>query len=180
VLLTSSLLAVSTALAPGLVARVADRPVYKTDFDHWMVVADRADGHAGGDQDELRPQVMQLLISFHWIDLEAERLKITVSQRAVDTAFKRQQQQSFPGKGQYEEFLAESGQTDADVKRRVRLDLQANGIRDRAVGNAKTAEGQQRRLDRYVRRFTSRYRRQTACGTGYVTRDCVKEVPLSA
>ena len=77
-------------------------------------------------------------------------------------------------------MMAESGQTIADVKLRVRQDLQSNRIRDRAVGDAKTAAGQQRRLDRYIRRFTQRSRRMTACGTGYVTPDCVKEVPLSA
>jgi hypothetical protein len=48
------------------------------------------------------------------------------------------------------------------------------------VGDAKTTKGQQRRLDRFIVRFTMRYRRMTACGTGYVTSDCVKEVPLSA
>ncbi|WP_270026156.1 SurA N-terminal domain-containing protein [Solirubrobacter phytolaccae] len=168
-------------LAPGLVARVADRPIYKTDFDHWMVVADMAaDGEVGDDPAELRPQVMQFLLSFHWIDLEAERLGVNVSQGAIDTAFRRQKRQSFPKATDFEKYLAESGQTVEDIKRRVRIDLLSNGIRDRAVARAKTSEGQQRLLERYVVRFTNRYRRQTACGTGYVTEDCVKEVPLSA
>lgn len=178
-LLTSSLLAASTALAPGLVARVADQPIYKTDFDHWFVVAEKSTG--GGDREQTTAQVMQLLISFQWLDQESKRLGVTVSDGAVDTAFRRQKQQSFPTEKDFQEFLATSGQTIEDFKRRVRLDLLSNKLRDRAVGDAKTPEGQQRRLTRYVRRFSNRWRRQTACGTGYYIQDsCVKEVPLSA
>lgn len=98
------MLALSTALAPGLVARVADRPITQVEYDHWM-----------------------------------------------------------------------------QVKLRVRLDLPSEKLREHAVGNAKTPEGQQRRLTRYVRQFHARSRRMTACGTGdYVKQDCGKEVPLSA
>ncbi len=141
-LLTSSLLAASTALAPGLVARVADQPITKAEYDHWIVIADKTDGSDGTKVAELGPQVMQLLISFRWIDLEAKRMGITVSDGAVEASFRKQKRQSFPKEQDFQEFLATSGQTVEDVKLRVRLDLMSNKIRDRVVAPAKTSEGE--------------------------------------
>jgi SurA N-terminal domain len=177
VLLTSSLLALSTGLAPGLVARVADRPIPKTEADRWMVIADKADGSTGDDPAELRPQAVEFLVALEWIDLEARRLGVKVSDATVAAAIRRQ----YPDADDLAEHLTQTGQTEEDLKRRLRSDLQAQGIQRSVRARAKTRSGRDRVLERYLTRFDARYRRMTVCGTGYhVRRVCGHEVPLSA
>jgi hypothetical protein len=172
-----------TPLAPGEVARVGDTPILKTDYDHWRVIAQSSSGRGltdePGDDAEVRPQVMQLLVSFLWIEGEAKRLGVVVSPGAVYTTYKRQKDESFPREKDFQKFLADSGQTVRDLKRRVRLDLLSNRIRDHVVRGAKTLESEYRRLDRFVPKFTARWKAMTECGKGYESSDCGSVVPLS-
>lgn len=82
---------------------------------------------------ELRDQVMQLLISFKWIEGEAALRGLTVTDAEVTKAFDKQKQQSFPKEADFEKFLKTSGQTLADIHARVRLDLLSNKLRDQVV-----------------------------------------------
>jgi hypothetical protein len=172
-----------TPLAPGEIARVANQPILKTDYEHWRVIAQSSSGQGLTDKPEddaeVRPQVMQLLISFRWIEEEAVRLGITVSPNEVLMDYRRRKAQSFPHEKDFQEFLQSSGQTVKDIKRRLRLDLISDRLRDRAVGRAKTVIGQQRRLSRYVKGFSIRWKAKTVCGSGYETSDCGSVVPLS-
>ena len=76
---------------------------------------------------------MQLLISFRWIEGEAALQGITVSTRRVNAEYRRQKRASFPKERDFRRFLRTSGQTIADVKYRVRIDLLSERIRDRVV-----------------------------------------------
>ncbi len=164
-------------LAPGEIARVGDQPVLKADFDHWLVIA-RKVGFL--EEEALRAQVMQLLISFKWIEGEAALQGIVVRSAAVNAAYRKQKRVSFPRERDFRRFLRTSGQTVADVKRRVRQDLLSQRISKRVVGDAKTAEGQWRRLDRFIVDFTARWRAVTVCGEGFTSGDdCGTVVPLS-
>jgi len=177
-LLAPTAAAQTPPLPPGQIAQVSGVPILQTDFDHWREVAIRS---AGGEQPEqqTRDQVMQLLISFQWIELEAKRRGITVPSGAVYTSYKRQRDQAFPHDEDFERFLEKSGQTVADIKLRVRLDLLSTRIRDHVVRRAKTPRGQQRLLNRFVKRFTRHYKAQTICGEPYATSECGSTAPLS-
>jgi hypothetical protein len=172
-----------TPLAPGEIARVADQPITQPQYEHWRVVAQSSAAgkftDAPDDDADVRPQVMQLLISFKWIEGEAARFRIVVRPGAVYTHYKRQKEQSFPKEEDFQAFLASSGQTVADIKLRVRLDLLANRVRDHVVRNAKTPKGEQRLLTRFIKRFTKRWKAKTICGQGYEIDDCGSVVPLS-
>ncbi|WP_028066822.1 peptidyl-prolyl cis-trans isomerase [Solirubrobacter soli] len=85
------------------------------------------------DYAQLRNQVMQLLISFKWIAGEAALQGITVTDAEVDQSFQEQKKQSFPKESDYRKFLKQSGQTEADILQRVRLDLLSNKLRDKVV-----------------------------------------------
>src|SRR4051794_40331617 len=85
------------------------------------------------EYDQLRNQVLQLLISFKWIQGEADTMSVKVTDAEVRKSFSEQKKQSFPKDADYKKFLQTSGQTEADVLQRVKLDLLSNKIRDKVV-----------------------------------------------
>ena len=85
---------------------------------------------------QLQAQAMQLLISFAWIEGEARAQGVTVTEAETEASFEEQKQQSFPKESDFRKFLRTSGQSEADILQRVRLDLLSNAIRDRVVAPA--------------------------------------------
>jgi foldase protein PrsA len=84
----------------------------------------------------LQQQVMQLLISFHWIEGEAKEQGVKVTDADVKKQFESQKKASFPTDQKYQEFLKQSGQTEADILMRVKLDLLSNKIREKVTKDA--------------------------------------------
>jgi parvulin-like peptidyl-prolyl isomerase len=82
---------------------------------------------------QLRDQVLQLLISQRWIQGEAQQQGVKVTDAEVQKSFQQQKKQSFPKDADYKKFLQQSGQTQADILQRVRLDLLSNKIRDKVI-----------------------------------------------
>ena len=85
------------------------------------------------EYEQLRNQVLQLLISFKWIQGEAETMDVKVTDAEVKKSFDEQKKQSFPKDADYKKFLSTSGQTEDDILQRVKLDLLSNKIRDKVV-----------------------------------------------
>jgi len=83
--------------------------------------------------EQLRDQVLQLLISFQWLQGEAKEQGITVTDAEVKKSFETQKKQSFPKEAQYQKFLKDSGQSEADILLQVKADLLASKIRDKVV-----------------------------------------------
>jgi foldase protein PrsA len=83
--------------------------------------------------DQLREQVLGLLISFEWIQREAKEQGVSVTDAEVKKSFDEQKKQSFPKDADYQKFLTTSGQTNEDVMMRVRLDALSNKIRDKVT-----------------------------------------------
>jgi foldase protein PrsA len=85
------------------------------------------------EYNSLRDQVVSLLISYQWIEGEAKQRNITVSDADVQKSFQQQKKQNFPKEKDYQKFLKQYGQTQADILMRVRLDLLSNKIRDQVI-----------------------------------------------
>src|SRR3954464_13213729 len=66
------------------------------------------------EYDSLRDQVLQLLISFQWIQGEAKDLGVKVTDAEVKKQFETQKKASFPKEADYKKFLKTSGQTEDD------------------------------------------------------------------
>jgi foldase protein PrsA len=92
---------------------------------------------------QLRDQVLGLLISFQWIEREAEDQGIKVTDAEVKKSFDEQKKQSFPKTADYEKFLKDSGQTNEDVMQRVRLDTLSQKIRDKVTKGKDNVTDQQ-------------------------------------
>lgn len=88
------------------------------------------------DYKALRDQVLQLLISFKWIDGEAKAQGVKVTDAEVKKAFDQQRKSSFPKDADYQAFLKQSGQTEDDILMRVELDLLSNKIREKVTKDA--------------------------------------------
>jgi foldase protein PrsA len=93
--------------------------------------------------DQLREQIIGLLISFEWIEREAEQQGIKATEDEVKKALAEQKKQNFPKEADYEKFLEESGQTNEDVLTRVRLDVLSTKIREKVTkGKDKASDAQ--------------------------------------
>ncbi len=95
------------------------------------------------EYEALRDQVMQLLTSFQWIEGEAKEQGIKVTDAEVKKSFDQQKKQSFPKEADYQKFLKDNGQTEADILQRVKLDLLSTKIRDKVIkGKDKVSDAQ--------------------------------------
>src|SRR3954463_4330076 len=95
------------------------------------------------EYESLRDQVLQLLISFKWIEGEAKEMNIKVSDKEVQASFDKQKKQAFPKEADFQKFLKDSGQTKDDIIKRVRLDTLSNKIRDKVTkGKDKVTDAQ--------------------------------------
>jgi len=113
------------------VATVDGDPIKKTDYEHWMTVVQKLSPDLKREQ--ARDQVINLLVSYRWIDGEAERMGVKVSDAEVRKSFDEQKRQSFPKPADYQKFLRDTTQTEADIRARVRLALLANKLQEQVV-----------------------------------------------
>jgi foldase protein PrsA len=100
--------------------------------------------------------VLGLLISFEWIEREAEDQGIKVTDAEVKKSFEEQKKQSFPKTADYEKFLKDSGQTNEDVMQRVRLDTLSQKIRD------KVTKGKDKVTDQQIEDYYNKNKAQFA------------------
>jgi foldase protein PrsA len=81
----------------------------------------------------LRDQVLQLLVSFEWIEGEAKAQNIKVTDKEIQKTFDKQKKEAFPKEADFAKFLKDSGQTEKDIMKRVRLDTLSNKIREKVT-----------------------------------------------
>src|SRR3954471_11014317 len=81
----------------------------------------------------LRDQVLQLLISFKWIQGEADSMGVKVTDADVKKSFDQQKKQSFPKDADYQKFLKTSGQSQDDIMQRVKSDLLSTKIHAKVI-----------------------------------------------
>jgi foldase protein PrsA len=95
------------------------------------------------EYDALRTQVVGLLVSYKWIQGEADKQGVKVTDAEVKKSFDSQLKQNFPKTGDFQKFLKTSGQTQADILMRVKLDLLSQKIRDKVIkGKDKISDAQ--------------------------------------
>jgi parvulin-like peptidyl-prolyl isomerase len=83
--------------------------------------------------DALKQQVMQFLVSSEWIQQEASKLNVKVSDKEVQKQFQDQKKQSFQKDADYQKFLKNSGMTESDLLFRVKLDVVSNAVRNKII-----------------------------------------------
>ncbi len=147
---------------------VGDRRMSRGFLRHWADIA----RHLGADPKSARPVAAGLLITLRWVAGEAAERGVVVTREEVDREFIKQRDEAFPRRRDYRKFLRESGQTTADVRFRVRIDLHSDRLRELATEGAATPQEQQERLDAFVLAFRAKWRARTACRRPWVSEDC--------
>ena len=89
------------------------------------------------EYDTIKRQVMQFLIQAQWVQQEAEKRDITVSDKAVQKSFADQKKQAFPTDKAYKQFLKTSGMTEADILFRVKLSQLQEKLTQKVTEDAK-------------------------------------------
>jgi foldase protein PrsA len=74
------------------------------------------------EYETLRTQVMQFLIQAEWVQQEAEKQDVKVTDAQIQKSLEDQKKQAFPNEKAYKEYLKSSGLTEEDVLFRVKLD----------------------------------------------------------
>lgn len=124
------------------------RIVTVADVERWTEIARRSNGTEKKASRQTRAQALQLLISSEWIDAEARAQGLVVSEEETQESFEEQRKQAFPREEDYRRFLRRSGQTEADVLDRVRLDLLSNKLGDKVISAAPPVTEEQ--VDAYI------------------------------
>jgi hypothetical protein len=99
---------------------------------HWAHIARRS-AFGALTRREARWQGFEQLLTFAWIDGEAAEQGLEVSAEVVHRSFLVQRRQSFPNRRAFRRYLRATGETVADIERRVRLDLLAQMIREHVI-----------------------------------------------
>jgi len=87
--------------------------------------------------DTLKREVMQFLIQAEWVQQEAEKRDIDVSDKAVQKSFEDQKKQAFPTDKAYKEFLKTSAMSEDDILFRVKLDQLQQKLTQKVTQDAK-------------------------------------------
>ncbi len=85
----------------------------------------------------LKRQVMQFLIQASWVEQEADKQDINVSDKTVRTSFEKQKKQAFPTEKAYQQFLKTSGMSEADILFRVKLSQLQEKLTKKVTNDAK-------------------------------------------
>jgi hypothetical protein len=149
---------------------VGDRRLSRGFLRHWADIAQRS--QEGMPRARARGLAAGLLISSRWVAGEASERGIVVTREEVDRALRKQREKTFPRRRDYREFLRESGQTGADVRFRVRIDLQSDRLRAAATEGATTPQEQLERLDAFVIALHAKWRARTACRRPWIIDVC--------
>ena len=94
------------------------------------------------EYDTLKREVMQFLIQAEWVQQEADKRDITVSEKAVRKSFEDQKKQAFPTDKAYQQFLKTSGMTEADILFRVKLSQLQEKLTQKVTEDAKKVSDQ--------------------------------------
>lgn len=156
----------SSVPSADAVAFVSGTPIAKSSYQHWLSV-EKALG-AGGSPSH---QALGFLITSEWVLSEAAARGITVSEAEVKQRFSQLVHQSFSKTGSLQKYLAKSGETEADLLARIKVELLASRIAAKVTAG-KSAAQRTALLAAFERSFHTHWKRSTSCKSGYVMEDC--------
>ncbi len=91
--------------------------------------------------EQLKDSTMQFLIQAEWVQQEAEKRDVKVSEEEVKKIFDDQKKQAFPREADYEKFLKDSGMSEEDILFRLKLEqLQTKLTEDVTKGKSDPSE----------------------------------------
>ena len=114
------LLALAAALTTQYPVAVADMKVSARQIRHWERIAEHGDSM---DPRPVREQAVSMLIEDRWLRGEARRRGHTVTREEVQARFERHRAEAYGGEEDFQAYLQQTGQTEADLRFRLRMEL---------------------------------------------------------
>jgi phosphatidylethanolamine-binding protein (PEBP) family uncharacterized protein len=148
------------------VAYVSHTPISKASYKHWLAV-ETALGAAGSPSH----QALGFLITSEWVLGEAAARHVSVSEAEVKQRFAQLVHESFPKAGSLQKYLAKSGETEADLLARIKVELLASKIAAQVTAG-KSATQRSALLTAFENAFHAHWKSYTSCEPGYVMEDC--------
>ena len=155
-----------TAASADAVALVSSTPISRASYEHWLAVEKALGGSSNPSH-----QALAFLITSQWVLGEAAGRKLSVSEAEVRQRFEKIKQQSFAKAGSFAKFLASSGETEADLLARVRVELLESRIAAQVTAG-KSGSQSKAVLASFEKAFQQHWRAYTTCKPGYVMEDC--------
>jgi len=103
-----------------------------------------------------KQEVLDFLISSQWVLSEASEQGVHVSESEVKKQFDTLKSQQFPKESAFKEFLAKTGETEADLLMRVKLQLLARKIQEKVTKSA-TKKPSKKEIEKYYNEHKSQY-----------------------
>jgi Raf kinase inhibitor-like YbhB/YbcL family protein len=148
------------------VATIAGVPIAKSSYTHWLSVEQKL-GAAGSPSH----QALGFLITSEWVLGEAAARHMSVSEAEVKKRYTQLIHQSFPKAGSLQKYLAKSGETEADLLARIKVELLASRIAAK-ITSGKSASKRTAILAGFEGNFQKHWKSLTSCNSGYVMEDC--------
>jgi len=105
--------------------------------------------------DTLKREVMQFLIQAEWVQQEAKKQDIKVTEQAVQKSFDDQKKQAFPTEKAYKKFLATNGMSEDDILFRVKLDQLQQKLTQKVTEDAKKVSNED--IEEYYEKNQKRF-----------------------
>ena len=156
----------ASAASVGTVARVANVPIAKSSYEHWLAVETKLGGSANASH-----RALAFLITSQWVLGEAAARHVSVSEAEVKDRYEQLAKQSFPKAGELQKYLASSGQTEADLLARIKVELSTEKIAAQVTAG-KSASAHSAILAAFQTSFHAHWKALTDCEPGYVMEDC--------
>jgi hypothetical protein len=148
------------------VVSVAGTPIAKASYEHWLTVERKLGGSSNASH-----RALAVLITSQWIVGEAQARHVEVSEAEVKQRYTQIVHQSFPKAGALEKFLATSGETEADLLARIRVEALTSHISAQATAK-KSGSQREALLAAFEKSFHAHWKALTDCKPGYVMEDC--------
>jgi hypothetical protein len=150
------------------VATVSGTPIATSSYQHWLTVEKSL-----GSATNASHRTLGFLITSQWVLAEAAARRVTVSEAEVKQRLSKIEHQSFPKAGALQKFLSRSGESEADLLARVKVELLESRIAAKVTAG-KSAAQSKALLASFQQAFHQHWKHSTTCAAGYVMEDCAQ------
>jgi phosphatidylethanolamine-binding protein (PEBP) family uncharacterized protein len=148
------------------VALVSSTPISKTSYTHWTAIEKALGGTSNPSH-----MALGFLITSEWVLGEAHARGISVSDAEVKQRLAQTEKQAFPKSGELQKFLAKSGETEADLLARIKVEMLETRIAAKVTAG-KSGSQSKALLASFETAFQHHWRGYTTCRPAYVMEDC--------
>jgi hypothetical protein len=164
----------SPAAGSPTVAVVGGNVITKREVRHWMTALSLSGARKRSLRSDESPlqQTVSFLITSRWMIGEARQRKLGV-EGEVDSAL-RGQENAYTTRSEFTGLLKESGRTVADLRLELEAELAFAALRRMLAssGEDRATASIPRARERFLARWTSKWKALTDCRAGYVVDSC--------